>query len=136
MTLAKKARLVGIALGLAVAGPVLAHHSFAMYDNTRSITVSGVVSKWQWTNPHAYLEIDAAGENGATTRYVLEGTSINLMVRAGWRSNMIKVGDKVTAVAAPTKDGKPSGLLLSVTFANGQSKDMSIPEGYSFKRTP
>lgn len=136
MTLAKKARLIGIALGLAVAGPVLAHHSFAMYDNTRSITVSGVVSKWQWTNPHAYLEIDAAGENGATTRYVLEGTSINLMVRAGWRSNMIKVGDKVTAVAAPTKDGKPSGLLLSVTFANGQSKDMSIPEGYSFKRTP
>lgn len=136
MFAANKIRLIGAALGLVIAGQALSHHSFAMYDNTRSITVKGTVSKWQWTNPHAYLEIDAPGENGATTRYVLEGTSINLMVRAGWRSNMIKVGDKVTAVAAPTKDGKPSGLLLEVTFANGETKNMSIPEGYTFKRTP
>ena len=67
---------------------------------------------------------------------MLEGTSINIMVRAGWRSNMIKVGDKVTAVAAPSKDGKPTGLLLEVTFANGEKKDMSIPDTYTFKRTP
>jgi len=136
MSLAKHVRPVLAVLGLVIAGPALSHHSFAMYDNTRSITVKGTVSKWQWTNPHAYLEIDAPGEGGAMTHYVLEGTSINLMVRAGWRSNMIKVGDKVTAVAAPTKDGKASGLLLEVTFANGETKNMSIPEGYTFKRTP
>ena len=123
-------------LALAFAGPAFAHHSFAMYDNERSITVKGIVTKWQWTNPHAYLEIDAKDASGAVKHYVLEGTSINIMVRGGWRSNMIKVGDQVTAVAAPAKSGDPAGLLLEVTFANGEKKDMSIPAGYTFKRTP
>ena len=136
MMIAKNFRSACSMLGLLLAGPALAHHSFAMYDNTRSITVTGTVSKWQWTNPHAYLEIDAKDAGGAVTHYVLEGTSINIMVRAGWRSNMIKVGDKVTAVAAPSKDGKPTGLLLEVTFANGEKKNMSIPDTYTFQRTP
>lgn len=136
MRIAKKSGSVLLLLCLAVAGPLLAHHSFAMYDNTRSITVKGPVAKWQWTNPHAYLEIDAKGADGKVTRYSLEGTSINLMLRAGWRSNMIKVGDTVTAVAAPARSGQPTGLLLEVTFANGETKKMSIPEGYTFKRTP
>jgi hypothetical protein len=136
MTLAKQIRPVSLVLGLALAGPTLAHHSFAMYDNDHSITVKGTVTKWQWTNPHAYLEIDAPEADGTVKHYVLEGTSINIMLRGGWRSNMIKEGDKVTAVAAPAKDGKPTGLLLEVTFANGQKKDMSIPAGYTFKRTP
>ena len=136
MMIAKNFRSACSMLGLLLAGPALAHHSFAMYDNTRSITVTGTVSKWQWTNPHAYLEIDAKDAGGAVTHYVLEGTSINIMVRAGWRSNMIKVGDRVTAVAAPSKDGKPTGLLLEVTFANGETKNMSIPDTYTFQRTP
>ena len=136
MTISKQMRPAWLVLCLGIAGAALAHHSFAMYDNSRSVTVRGTVSKWQWTNPHAYLEIDAPGDGGAITHYVLEGTSINIMVRAGWRSNMIKVGDKVTAVAAPSKDGKPTGLLLEVTFANGEKKDMSIPDTYTFKRTP
>lgn len=113
-----------------------AHHSFAVYDNSRSVTLRGVVTKWQWTNPHAYLELDVQGSAGALKHFVLEGTSINIMIRGGWRSNMIKVGDQVTAVAAPTLNGEPTGLLLEVTLANGEKIEMPIPAAYTFKRTP
>ena len=127
--------MAAVLLGTVAGSTAVAHHSFAMYDNTRSITVKGTVTKWQWANPHAYLEIETPGAGGKPARYVFEGTSVNLMQRQGWRSNMIKLGDTVTAVASPAKSGEPSGLLLEVTFANGETKSMSIPDGYTFKRT-
>ena len=73
--------LLGVALA-AWAAPAPAHHSFAMFDNTRSITLHGKVTKFQWTNPHSYLEIDA--DNG--THYTFEMTSPNMMSRGGWNS--------------------------------------------------
>lgn len=128
--------VVWVLLGLCITHAALSHHSFAVYDSSRAVTLKGVVTKWQWTNPHAYLELDAQDMTGATRHYVLEGTSINIMIRGGWRSNMIKVGDQVTAVAAPTLSGDQTGLLLEVTLANGQKVEMPIPAGYTFKRTP
>ena len=125
-----------IFLVVCTANVVWAHHSFAVYDNSRSVTLKGVVTKWQWTNPHAYLELDVPDAAGAMKHYVLEGTSINIMIRGGWRSNMIKVGDHVTAVAAPTLNGDSTGLLLEVTLVTGEKIEMPIPAGYTFKRTP
>lgn len=127
---------VGLMLMLWQLPSAQAHHSFAVYDNTRSLTLKGVVTKWQWSNPHAYLELDVPEDSGAMKHYVLEGTSINIMIRGGWRSNMIKVGDQVTAVAAPAHNDGPVGLLLEVTLSNGQQVQMPIPAGYTFKRTP
>lgn len=136
MMLVTHVRLIGLFLTLGMVSSSLAHHSFAVYDNSRSQTLKGVVTQWQWSNPHAYLELDVKDAAGALKHYVLEGTSINIMMRGGWRSNMIKVGDQVTAVAAPTLNGESTGLLLEVTLANGQIIEMPIPAGYSFKRTP
>src|SRR4051812_32898592 len=108
---------------LTTAGAALAHHSFAVYDHTKSLTLKGTVTKWQWSNPHAYLDIEVREANGGVKHYVLEGTSINMLQRTGWRSNMIKAGDTVTAVEAPLLNGEPAGLLLEITLANGEKKE-------------
>src|SRR5215467_15455758 len=113
--------VLAVFIALALASPVFAHHSFAMYDHTRTLTLKGTVTKFQWTNPHAYLEIDVRDAKGAVKHYTLEGTSINMMQRIGWKSNMIKYGDQVKAVVAPLLSGDPAGLLLEVTLPNGET---------------
>jgi len=113
----------------------LAHHSFAVYDHTRTLNLKGTVTKWQWSNPHAYLDIDVRDPNGVIKHYTLEGTSINMLQRVGWRSNMIKAGDQVKAVAAPLLNGEPGGLLLEITLANGEKRELPVPAANTFKRT-
>ena len=98
--------------------------------------LKGTVTKFQWTNPHAYLEIDVKDSKGAVKHYTLEGTSINMMQRIGWRSNMLKFGDSITVVMAPAASGDPVGLLLEVTLANGEVKPLGVPASDTFKRTP
>jgi len=117
-------------------GSLLAHHSFAVYDHTKTLTLKGTVTRWQWSNPHAYLDIDIREASGTTKHFTLEGTSINMLQRMGWRSNMIKAGDQVTAVAAPLLNGDPGGLLLEITLANGEKKELPVPAAGTFKRTP
>ena len=121
---------------LAIAGTAMAHHSFAVYDHTRTLNLKGTVTKWQWSNPHAYLDIEVRDTNGAVKHYTLEGTSINMLQRTGWRSNMIKAGDQVSAVAAPLLNGEPGGLLLEITLPNGEKKELPVPAANTFKRTP
>src|SRR5689334_3241365 len=114
-------------LFLVMSGMALAHHSFAVYDHTRTLTLKGTVTQWKWSNPHAYLDIDVKEPGGGVKHYTLEGTSINMLQRMGWRSNMIKAGDEVTAVAAPLLNGEPAGLLLAITLANGETKELPVP---------
>jgi hypothetical protein len=124
--------ILGIAAPLAMAGAAAhAHHSFAMFDNTRSLTLKGTVTDYQWTNPHSYLEIDA--DNG--THYTFEMTSPNMMSRGGWSSRTIKKGDMVTVVEAPLRDGRHGGLLLAVTLPNGVTMDPGVPNAQRYKRT-
>ena len=148
MRVSRRARYVGglsILLLLADAGSALAHHSFAMFDHSRTLTLKGEVTKFQWTNPHAILEIDVPGSGGpgspgnpgdGATHYTLELTSINMMQRLGWRSNFIKAGDKVKAVMAPLLNGEHGGLLLEVTLADGKTLEPGVPAIGTFKRTP
>ena len=116
--------------------PAFAHHSFAMYDHTRTVTLKGEVTKFQWTNPHGYLESDVKQKDGSTNHYSLEMTSINMMTRLGWRSNMIKAGDIVTATVSPLLNGEPAGLLLDVTLPDGRKLEPGVPAVQTFKRTP
>ena len=130
-------RTLCLAVVLLMAAAVAeAHHSFAMYDHSRTLTLKGTVTKFQWTNPHAYLEIDVRDAKGVVKHYTLEGTSINMMQRIGWRSNMIKFGDSIKAVMAPAVSGESVGLLLEVTLANGETKQLGVPALDTFKRTP
>jgi hypothetical protein len=118
-----------------VAAPALAHHSFAMFDNTRSITLHGAVTEYRWTNPHAYLEIDAEDGRGGTKHFTLEMTSINMMSRGGWTSRTVKRGDVVTAVVAPLRDGRAGGLLLELTLPNGRHMLPGVPNAQNYTRT-
>lgn len=121
---------------VAISATATAHHSFAVYDHTRTLNLKGKVTKWQWSNPHAYLDIDTQDAKGGLKHYTLEGTSINMMQRTGWRSNMIKVGDEVKVVFAPLLSGEPGGLLLEITLANGEKRELPVPAINTFKRTP
>ena len=129
--------LAMLAGAMLVAAPgALAHHSFAMFDNTRSITLHGKVAVFQWTNPHRYLEVDAEQPGGGTRHYTLEMTSINMMSRGGWTSRTVKSGDVVTAIVAPLRDGRPGGLLLELTLPNGRVMLPGVPNAQNYRRTP
>src|SRR5688500_18867095 len=113
-----------------------AHHSFAVFDHTQTVTVTGTVTKFQWTNPHGFLEMDYRASDGTTKHYTIELTSINMLARAGWTSRSIKQGETVRAIAAPLLSGEPGGLLLEVTLSDGRTLASPVPGTGTFKRTP
>ena len=119
-----------------MAPPALAHHSFAMFDNSRSITLKGKVTSYQWTNPHGFLELDAADGQGGIKHYTLELTSINMLARGGWTSRSVKFGDTVTTIVSPLRDGQPGGLLLELDFPDGRKLDPGVPNPQRYTRTP
>jgi hypothetical protein len=107
-------------LALCVAEPVLAHHSFAMFDTTSRITVTGKVAVFEWTNPHAIIEIDGAEADGGSKHWTVELGSPSILLRGGWKYNDMKSGDNVIVVLNPLKSGRPGGLLVQVTLADGR----------------
>jgi hypothetical protein len=125
----------GVVAGyVALGGPSLsAHHSYAMFDQTKTLTVSGTVRKFQWTMPHAYLWLDTTDEKGTPVTYGFEfgGDGINGLRRAGWEKDLIKYGDKVTVTYAPLRDGRTGGLFRTLTRANGDVWDQNgqVPPG-------
>jgi hypothetical protein len=123
-------------LVLIASGAVAAHHSFAVFDHSQTVTVTGTVTKYQWTNPHGFLEMDYRAADGTTKHYTIELTSINMLTRAGWTSRSIKAGETVKAMVAPLLSGEPGGLLLEVTLADGRMLTSPVPAANTFKRTP
>jgi hypothetical protein len=119
-------RLAATAIAIAaVSGvsivPASAHHSFAVYEPTLQIKLSGVVTSFKWGNPHVYLEIDASDpKSGETRHWLLEGASTSILNRAGWKFNMLKPGDMVTVIVSPLRTGEPAALLKQLTLADGR----------------
>lgn len=108
--------LTASAGGANIAG---AHHSYAMFDKNKSLTLKGEVHKIEWRNPHVYILLNVAGEDGKTTQYAVECSSPNELQRWGWKANSIKAGDPVTVTLYPFRNGKPGGLMHSVTLPSG-----------------
>src|SRR5690349_17614484 len=108
-----------VAVAGACVGPVQAHHSFAMFDKSRLVTVKGTLTKLEWTNPHVYLFVSGTGEDGKAREYMVEAGSINMLSRKGWKVNTVKVGEALSIAFFPLRDGHPGGLLDSVTLSNG-----------------
>jgi hypothetical protein len=101
--------------------PVLAHHSAAGIDRTKTVTLVGTVKEFGWRNPHSYMEIDVPAETGGSTvTWKVEMTSPAFLIRAGWKATTLKPGDRVTVKVFPLRDGDPGGLFQSVTLANGE----------------
>lgn len=105
---------------LATAIPATAHHSFAMYDLTKTETIEGTVKEYQWTNPHGWIYVNVPAADGKTLEYGIELTSPNLLQRRGWRPTSLKAGDKVTVVLNPLRDGTKGGRIVSVTTPDGK----------------
>jgi len=116
--------------GLAL--PVFAHHSFAMFDYDHRITLTGTVTKFEWTNPHAYIELDVADANGGAKHYSIECASPNVLTRLGWKFNELKTGDKVTILVNPLKNGKLGGMMEKTTLPDGRTLGDGNPPGGRF----
>ena len=117
-----KVSLVGfVAVVLAGAGVLMAHHSFAMFDTTKTTTISGTVTSFEWTNPHAYIEIDvpAAGTTPAK-HWSVEMGSPSILQQSGWKFKDLKAGDKIKVDLSPLRNGDPGGLLVSATLPDGR----------------
>ena len=100
--------------------PASAHHSTAMFDRDKEITVVGVVKQLQWTNPHSWLQVMAPDATGKTVEWSFEAGSPNILGRQGWNRNAVKPGDKVTVLTHPLRDGKPGGIIMQVTAPSGK----------------
>ena len=117
-----------LAVGIVLAGaPALAHHSFAMFDQTKLMTLEGTVHEFQWTNPHAFIELDV--RNGARTqRWSIELNSPNNLTRQGWRRSSLRAGEQISARIAPLRNGHPGGLFLDLKKADGRVLDSGMPK--------
>jgi len=109
--------LICLALGARLA---TAHHSFAMFDRERTVIISGEVKEFQWTNPHAWIQVLVPDDNGREIEWSIECGSPNMMARQGWKSRTLKPGDKVALVMRPAINGSQAGSLVSITLEDGQ----------------
>lgn len=100
--------------------PLLAHHSFTMFDMTKQITLVGTVTDFQWTNPHAYIEIDVPDAQGAVKHWSIELGSPSILQQSGWKFRSLKKGDKTTLVINPLKNGQMGGFLSKATLPDGR----------------
>jgi hypothetical protein len=111
--------LTGIA-ALLIALNAAAHHSGAMFDDTKSTTIAGTVKSFQWTNPHCWIQILVPG--GQTpTEWSIEMGSPSQLFRGSWKPGTLKVGDKIRVVIRPMRDGTNGGLFVSATRDDGQA---------------
>lgn len=105
---------------LGVVAPASAHHSFTMFDMTKRVTLAGTVTSFEWTNPHAYIEIDVPDEKGSVKHWSIELGSPSILMQSGWKFSSIKAGEKLTLVINPLKSGQNGGFLSQATLPDGK----------------
>jgi hypothetical protein len=119
MRVLRLASVIVLALG-ATAAPADAHHSFAKFDRSKEVTMTGVVREVQWSNPHTWIQVLVTDEKGRKTEWGFECGSPNMMSRTGWKRTTLKQGDRVTVVGNPLKDGRPNASLVRITLPDGR----------------
>jgi hypothetical protein len=116
----REASLASIGL-LLLALPLLAHHSFTMFDMSKSLTLSGTITDFQWTNPHVYIEIDVPDAKGTVSHWSIEMGSPSILLQSGWKFSSLHKGDKATLVINPLKNGQSGGFLAKATLPDGRT---------------
>jgi hypothetical protein len=115
---------VVVALGMIAVPVASAHHgSRISYDMNRMVTVEGVVTEFDWMNPHVYFLFDVTDDKGAVTHWAAETDPPSTMTRYGWSKSYLKPGDKVTVTVWPSKVGSPRGFLAKLVKADGTVTD-------------
>jgi hypothetical protein len=114
-------RTLCAAAALLLATRISAHHAFAAeYDENKRVTVSGTVTNFKWTNPHAWLYVEGKDESGKVASWGFEMGSPNGLVRRGWNRTDVKNGDQVTVEGYRAKDGSNVANARTVTIADGR----------------
>jgi hypothetical protein len=114
-------KLAAAALALLVAaGAAFAHHSPIVFDRTRQVTLTGVVTEFRWGNPHSWIHIDVADADGKVSNWSIEMDPASHLAREGWRSTLLKKGDKITVVVFPLRNDEKGGQYISVTLPDGK----------------
>lgn len=115
---AKKLGFAGLALSL-FAFPALGHHSYAMFDQTQLLSMSGTVTDFEWVNPHSWLHVSITNESGASQTWSFESSSPNGLTSIGWRPDSVATGDEIEVEFHPLRDGSRGGQLMVVNHSNG-----------------
>jgi hypothetical protein len=103
-----------------LAVPAMAHHSFSMFDREKTMTLTGVVKQFDWTNPHAWLYVMVMDDAGKAIEYPLEMQGTGQAQKNGWRPDTVKPGDRVTIAMHPLKSGSHGGQLMTVVLPDGR----------------
>jgi hypothetical protein len=114
----KTLRILLAAALLVPAGAALAHHSYAMFDMQKTISLQGTIVKFKWQNPHAFIDIDATVK-GQSEHWAIEMTSPNNLANDGFKRSSFKPGDKVTLKIHPLRDGSKGGSFMGARLADG-----------------
>jgi Family of unknown function (DUF6152) len=120
--------IIAAPIAAAIAGQAFAHHSFAMFDQTKAVTLKGTVKEFEWVNPHAWIRLlvmDA--KTNKQVEYAFEMGSVARSTKDGWKRDMLKPGDVITVTMAPLKDGSRGGMYLAAELPNGKKMGRTGP---------
>ena len=117
----KRTALLACALALVAVSPAWSHHSHAMFDHAKDVTVTGTVTEFAFRNPHVLLYLDIKNDKGEVVKYEIEMSNISNTVRRGIRPATFKPGDVVTAKVHPLKDGRAGGNYITIVAADGKT---------------
>ena len=100
--------------------PGYAHHSMTGFDRNKTVSLTGTVKEFKWANPHSWIEMEVPNDKGEIIDWNIEMTAPGILARGGWKSTLLKPGDKVTLGIHPLVTGEPGGQFVSVTLADGR----------------
>jgi len=121
-------RIGAIVLGFACAGamgdavPAAAHHSFALFDMTKSVMLEGTVKRFEWTNPHSWIFLDVTRPQNVSEEWTIELPAAGALAREGWHANYLIAGERIIVRVNPLKDGQRGGSLESFTPGSPRSR--------------
>ena len=126
----KKAIVTGLGLVLFAAMPAAAHHSDAMFDSSKEVTVSGTVKEFQYTNPHSWIQLLVPAAAGAAVEWSIETAAPIVLLRAGIKPTSLQPGDKISLRFHPMKSGAPGGSLIDIKKNDGTTLSLRGPNAY------
>ena len=121
MKMKQVVKVVMAALGMGVMMTASAHHSFTMFDKSRTKLIEGKVAEWQYNSPHIWLYIDAPNEKGEMVRWGVEGGAPIMVLRSGVKGDSFRLGEHVKIVMSPMSDGRPAGAVCFVVKDDGKT---------------
>ena len=121
MTIKAQLTVLVLCMGLLASEPLLAHHSTAMYDMANPVTVTGTVTKFEWTNPHAFVYVDVKNEKGEIEHWEVEMMSLNHLKSYGWMHNTVKPGDVISCTGGRAKSGATAMISSVMKLGDGRT---------------